>query len=700
MRLACKTMQTIKTGAIGPVHLNRTWRRPFSTNFAINVAIVVFNAALIGVLWNSVFATLRTERADTIRAAIQKNDVLAVAFEYYATRTIESADATIRYMIREYARVGKDIDLAKFVADHTVESTTFSGVTLADVHGNAQTMSYAGTSVQSINVADRQHFRVHLNRDDGKVFIGKPVTSRITGKTLIPITRRINNPDGTFGGVAMAVIEPARFTEILLNADILALDVISLVGADGITRARLSGAATSSGEDIGRSPLFANAGRPAAGNYFATSVLDGVPRFYSYRTLSDYPLMTIVGAAESDVMDDFYRRQTEYFQAAGLMTAVISGFAALLMFALARQRRAAGKASRSDARMAAIIESSDDAIISKDLNGIISGWNAGAERLFGFTAAEMVGRSITQMIPPARKDEEEIILTRIKHGERVAHFETVRVAKDGRMIDVSITTSPVKNDAGDIIGESTVGRDITDRKQAEQNVRNYSGRLLGLSRKLLQVQEDERSRLARELHDQVGQALTALKINLQVIVHQPGAKPVALKIGECVQIADEAIQQVRTLVLDLRPPQLDELELAVALRTHAERLLTPANLALHFSAPPVPPAVPKALDIVCFRIMQESLTNVLRHAGARNVWIELAVDGDSLRLTVRDDGNGFYLAEAHRRALRGDSVGLLSMEERAALVDGRIEITTAPGKGATVCAIFPLQAQPTAQYQL
>jgi two-component system sensor histidine kinase UhpB len=160
-----------------------------------------------------------------------------------------------------------------------------------------------------------------------------------------------------------------------------------------------------------------------------------------------------------------------------------------------------------------------------------------------------------------------------------------------------------------------------------------------------------------------------------------------------VQIADEAIQQVRTLVLDLRPPQLDELELAVALRTHAERLLAPAGIALHFSAPPAPHAVSKAHDIVCFRIMQEALTNVLRHAGARNVWIDLAVQGDALKLAVRDDGKGFDLAEAHLRALRGDNVGLLSMEERAALVAGRLDITTTSGAGTTVLATLPLQAE-------
>ncbi|MDB5810714.1 MAG: hypothetical protein JWN94_2836 [Betaproteobacteria bacterium] len=663
-------------------------KRFIPANARIYVLIVVFNAVLIGALWASMFATLRVERADTIRAAIQKNDLLAISFELYAVRNIENADAAIRYMIREYARVGRHMDMGKSNTEYAVASERLSGLALADEWGNARTAGYPAAS-QSLNVADRQYFKSHVNRNDGKVFIEPAITGRISGRPLIPVTRRINNADGTFGGVAMALLEPVRFMDFLKVSEMRTLDTISLVGADGIARALSRGSSASWQGDTGSSVPAGKTAAGTAGNYFAAGSVDGVPRFYSYRALANYPLTAIVGTAESDVMAEFYRRQTEYWRANAAATAVIIGFALLLMHALARQRRAAAGATRSDARMAAMVESSDDAIITKDLNGVISGWNAGAQRLFGYTADEMIGRSIAQLIPPARSDEKELILSRIRRGERIEHFETVRVAKDGRLVDVVITTVPLHNEAGEIVGASKVGRDITERKRTEEDVRNYSSRLLALSRKLLQVQEDERSRLARDLHDQVGQALTALKINLQVIGRQPAAKPVASKIGECVQIADDAIQQVRTLVFDLRPPQLDELDLPVALRSHAERLLAPAGVTLHFEGPAVPPPALKTLDIVCFRIMQEALTNVLRHARARNVWIELAVEAHSLILTVRDDGIGFDLATAHRLALHGDSVGLLSMEERAALADGRIEFITVAGKGTTVRAIFP-----------
>ena len=128
-------------------------------------------------------------------------------------------------------------------------------------------------------------------------------------------------------------------------------------------------------------------------------------------------------------------------------------------------------ADLANQRLAAIVESSDDAIVSKDLNGIIKSWNKGAERIFGYTEAEVVGKSITILIPPERHDEEPAILKRISHGISVEHYETVRVRKDGTLIDVSITISPIRDKSGVIVGASKIARDITDREQREKQIR-------------------------------------------------------------------------------------------------------------------------------------------------------------------------------------------------------------------------------------
>jgi PAS domain S-box-containing protein len=134
-------------------------------------------------------------------------------------------------------------------------------------------------------------------------------------------------------------------------------------------------------------------------------------------------------------------------------------------------------ADQASRQLAAIVESSDDAIISKDLNGIITSWNRAAEQLFGYTAEEAVGKFITLLIPPDRHNEEPIILERIRRGERIDHYETVRQRKDGSLLDISLTVSPIRDDLGNIIGASKIARDITQRKLIEEALRQSEERL-------------------------------------------------------------------------------------------------------------------------------------------------------------------------------------------------------------------------------
>jgi PAS domain S-box-containing protein len=151
--------------------------------------------------------------------------------------------------------------------------------------------------------------------------------------------------------------------------------------------------------------------------------------------------------------------------------------------------------------LASIVESSDDAIVSKDLNGVIASWNPGAERIFGYTADEVVGKSVTILFPPDLQHEESAILERIRRGEQIEHYETIRRRKDGRLVDVSLTVSPLRNAAGKITGVSKIARDISARKKAEHE-------------RLLALQEEERRRIANELHDSTAQHLIAIGLHL------------------------------------------------------------------------------------------------------------------------------------------------------------------------------------------
>ena len=216
-------------------------------------------------------------------------------------------------------------------------------------------------------------------------------------------------------------------------------------------------------------------------------------------------------------------------------------------------------------------------------------------------------------------------------------------------------------------------------------------RLRTLSRRLLEVQEEERGRLARELHDDIGQALTALKIQLESIVRrEPGRS--ATQIAECVGTVRHALERVRQLALSLRPLQLDDLGLVATLRSHLDRQANVGKLAPHFDAFSVPDELPAEVENACFRVAQEAITNVLRHARARNLWLSVAGSAAALTLKIRDDGCGFDADAARRRSATGASMGLLGMEERVALAGGSLDIATAEGKGTQLIARFPVRA--------
>lgn len=212
----------------------------------------------------------------------------------------------------------------------------------------------------------------------------------------------------------------------------------------------------------------------------------------------------------------------------------------VLVFRDLTERR---RAHELQARLAAIVESSDDAIVSKDLDGVIQSWNAGAERIFGFSREEAVGRRITLIIPPDRLHEEQMILAKLRRGERVEPFETVRVSKSGRLIDISVTMSPVRDDAGRVIGASKVARDITAKKQAERALQESEARLRLDELRLAQLLEKERARgkLLREVADAGLRVNSCLSLDGVVkaiaeesmrILDARGAKSSATK-GEC-----------------------------------------------------------------------------------------------------------------------------------------------------------------------
>jgi signal transduction histidine kinase len=226
------------------------------------------------------------------------------------------------------------------------------------------------------------------------------------------------------------------------------------------------------------------------------------------------------------------------------------------------------------------------------------------------------------------------------------------------------------------------------KHRAETKLLNTTRQLKALSRRVLEVQEMERRRVAVELHDELGQSLTAIKINLQLAARLKD-KPLEEINHENIRIVEDALQQVRRLATTLRPSMLDDLGLAAALQWITDQSANRSGFAVSFHHVRAQPRLAPDIETACFRIVQEALTNIARHAQARQVNIRLDHEDGQLLLRISDDGCGFQQEEMQARALAGNSTGVLGMQERATLVGGQLTIASTPGTGSTVLMCCP-----------
>jgi two-component system sensor histidine kinase UhpB len=359
----------------------------------------------------------------------------------------------------------------------------------------------------------------------------------------------------------------------------------------------------------------------------------------------------------------------------------------------------------SEEKYRSLVESISEVIYEIDEHSMLSYVSPAIEALLGYQPEELEGRHFREFV-----DEEDAL--RVVRDFRDALGRPGRGAeyrvrtKSGETRWVRTNTQPIYQ-GEQLAGVRGVLVDVTERVRADERLRAYQDhlehlvgqrtaelraaneRLATLSKRLMHAQEDQRRAIARELHDEIGQALTALRISLQAARR---AHPVpAPQLNDGIRIAEQTLHQVRDLSLDLRPSLLDDLGLVPALRWYIDRQAQRTGLAIVFEADAPEERLPADLEIACFRFVQEALTNVARHAQASQVRVRLQRLEPGLALEVADDGVGFDVADTLDEAAHGGSIGLLGMRERVQLAGGHMEIESREGKGSLVRARFPMR---------
>lgn len=340
----------------------------------------------------------------------------------------------------------------------------------------------------------------------------------------------------------------------------------------------------------------------------------------------------------------------------------------------------------SEERYRELFENSSDALYVHDMSGTYTSVNRATERLFGYARGDLLGKHFSTYI---RTDSEHHVcgkLCRKLEESSETTYEAEIVTGEGRQIPVEVSSRLIFAN-GAAVGVQGCVRDISERKRVQAAARTYS-------RHVIEAQEAERRRISRELHDQVGQILTAVKMNLHSLWEKCTAPEILASIQDNMEVIDEAVDQVRDLSVDLRPLLLDDFGLPVALRWYLDRQAKRCAIATEFTTHSLceDDRFSSELETACFRIVQEAVTNVVRHARATHIVVTLERNGSDLVLGISDNGMGFDLGVLRNGAA---TLGLRGMEERVQALGGLMTINSAPSLGTEIFAHFPIRSAQT-----
>ena len=324
-------------------------------------------------------------------------------------------------------------------------------------------------------------------------------------------------------------------------------------------------------------------------------------------------------------------------------------------------------------RLAALVLDSNDAVIICDLRDRVLAWNKGAQKMYGYGEKEALTMSIRRLMP-----EKQRLLARELVLVSAAPIETKRRTKDGRTLDVLLTVTVLRDAAGRPVEVATTERDITALKESGRELRRLHARVIF-------AQETERKRLARDLHDGVGQILSSVKHRLESLPGQMslsgGAEAKLLKLGGFL---DHAIAEIRRVSQNLMPSELEDLGLESALSALGREFMERSRIRLTVRTVPV--SASPVLGLAFYRIAQEALNNIGKHAKTATAALSLSVEGRDLVLTVTDNGVGFIPG---RRSAARRGIGLGNMRQRAEAVGGVVEVSSVPGKGTRLVLRAP-----------
>jgi PAS domain S-box-containing protein len=634
-------------------------------------------------------------RVDELRHAEGETVSLSHIIAEQTTRSLQSVDLALDVALDRLAqaeRLGVSIDefaIHAMLRSRVEVMPQLRSMFIADAQGRIASSALSHPAPR-FSVSDRDYFTGPRDQPGADLHVGVPVLNRVDQKRTFFFSRRIRNPNGKFVGVIVASLDIAYVESLYESIKLDSVSPLALYLNDGTLIARAPHDETLTASKALLPALERRGGEKV---WVKTVRTEGEQAgIVTYRKIGGFPMILGVGNRDSEVLEGWRDTARAIIFAALTNIALVIVTTTLLLRRQRREEALAAAMKESDEHLRAMVNSAMDAIVTVDSNQRIVTFNPAAERMFGYSLEQLAGSPLDRLLPDRFRKVHEGnvaafrqsgVATRMKN----TRMEIVGLRSDGTEIPLESTITQVT-----IGGETqftAILRDISERRRAENEVRESNQQLRELASSLQAVREEERTAIARELHDELGQQLLRLRMDLDWLAGRLKTVSPALqeKAAEMKHFIEGTVGAVRRVTTRLRPPLLDDLGLAEAARWQLDEFAQRTGIEVVSSIAIDDLELDERVAINVFRILQESLTNVARHAGATQVNVLLTKADDSLVLELRDNGGGTELRDKPELGH-----GLVGIRERTLLLGGRMDIVSAPGEGFTLRLRIPLLA--------
>ena len=542
-------------------------------------------------------------------------------------------------------------------------------------------------------VGDRNYFKVFAESQTTGLFIDKPVKGRYDNGWSLHLSRLLTDSKGRFKGVVVASVSIPNFEQLYNFMKLDYVRPIAVYLADGTLVASLPHRENMLGELAPELTPAEIARARSEVTMIEHQSGDGGRKWLALGKLSKYPLLVSVTNEDESALASWRETAIPIGVGATATCIFIALVAGLLVRKLIRENELSMQLRDATDRYHHTIDSVMDAIVAIDEQQNILLFNPAAEAMFGYKAEEILGQPLSTLMPNRFRGRHDVHVGGFMSSPAKSHTMSMKPQltimgkrRDGTEFPIDSTIS--KTTIGNTQQLTAVLRDATERRRAEAALQENNQQLRDLSASLEKVREEERTRISRELHDDLGQQLTGLKLDMSWLANRlkEGREADPEKVAAMRRSLDAAVTSVRRISTELRPLVLDDLGFIDALKWHAADLAKRSGLQIDLNFSELEIHLGDGVATALFRIVQESLNNIVKHANAHNVLIQLSSDDHELNLTIRDDGQGLSDDTS------SGGLGLISMRERALAFGGVFSVASNHDRGVTVRVQVPMQS--------